>query len=243
MQNEFQNKGLARKAREFKSSVLKIAIQKDGELTDLSIGILSKISKRFLFLNNLAYPKKLFGTVPYRGNRIGYVYAKNNDLCRLVSCGSVDLAIVGLDRVIEENYPKNIEIIKTFKDSYSWPVVVAVPSNYDAKDLDRIKILATKFPMLSKKFLPKLGIGKFNLVVTHGSTEIMPYLTYLSTKVDAIVDLMITGKSLRDNSLIPVFPPLTYVYPVLITNKSAHGDLRKKKILERFIGLRYDARK
>lgn len=72
-----------------------------------------------------------------------------------------------------------------------------------------------------------------SVITTQGSTEAMSYVRSRGRKIDGTVDLVSSGRTLRDNGLVPWTPPITYVYPVLITNDAALNDSRKIELINK----------
>ncbi len=60
--------------------------------------------------------------------------------------------------------------------------------------------MATKFPILTRKFFNQHGYPEVNLITAEGTLEIAPTVGY----ADLIVDLISTGTTLRDNRLKPL---------------------------------------
>src|SRR3982751_2590547 len=84
----------------FRRTPIKIAVQKGG-------GSLTEISRDLLRdrLGILVPVKQKHDRSPVsitEDGQVGVVYARNKDLTRLVEHGAVDLAIVGSDRVMED---------------------------------------------------------------------------------------------------------------------------------------------
>jgi ATP phosphoribosyltransferase len=57
--------------------------------------------------------------------------------------------------------------------------------------------VATKYPLLTARFLQSHGIAPFTLIDAEGTLEVAPAIGY----ADAIVDLVSSGQTLRDNRL------------------------------------------
>ncbi len=199
----------------FQSSETKIAIQKDGELTDIS---------RFLLEQTLGVevPSRASGSrklVDVSGDgQFGFVYAKNKGICSLVGKGAVDLAVVGIDRVIEDDAEDTVDIVEDYQEKYNWPIVVATPLNSKIQDLGQIKRVATQYPKITDRFINRFGLEDIEVIPTAGGTELYPYVNY-GGDIDGIVDMSITGSSLKANGLVAWTPAITEVYPVLIRRR------------------------
>jgi len=63
----------------------------------------------------------------------------------------------------------------------------------------------------------------------------MPLLTHNEQKIDGIVDLKVSGSTMKANKMKAWEPALTKVYPVLIANKSIFNNPQKRKYLDNFL--------
>ncbi|MDX1918171.1 MAG: ATP phosphoribosyltransferase [Candidatus Caenarcaniphilales bacterium] len=118
------------------------------------------------------------------------------DVAVYVENGAADLGFVGSD-VIEEHSPKVLTLAALPYGRCD--LVLATPTISLIKDLasvpDYCKV-ATKFPNLTRRFFRQHGIP-VEIIKLYGSIEIAPLLK-LS---EAIVDLVGTGRTLRENGL------------------------------------------
>ena len=103
------------------------------------------------------------------------------------------------------------------------------------RSLNEIKIIATQYPVIAKKFTEKLGRPDIIIMHTEGSTEAMGYVRHQDKEVDAVIDLFVTGSTLRENGMIPWGPEITSIYPVLIVNIKALIDPGKKIVVEKLL--------
>jgi len=193
----------------FQSTSVKITIQKDGALTDIARSLL-------LDTYGIYVPPTPKGRVPITisdDGETGFIYARNKDICSLVTAGAVDLAIVGTDRIIEDGAEDKVEIIASYDDRYSWPLVLATPIDTPVKRADDISRVATQYPVITQRYFESIGRPDVEVVQTAGNTELYPYL---GTSIDAVVDLTSSGESLAAHNLAPWTPAISTVYPVLI---------------------------
>ncbi len=156
-------------------------------------GIKCKISpensRKLIFDTNVSY--------------LDIIVVRASDVPLYIESGKVDLGIVGKDTLLEskvENYYylKDLEIA-------SCRLVVA--GKKDKKLKSNMKI-ATKYPFLTQEFFQSKGLP-CSVLKLYGSMELAAVLG-LS---DAIVDLVDTGKTLKDNGLKEI---------CLINNISSH---------------------
>lgn len=114
-----------------------------------------------------------------------------------VENGAADIGIVGSD-ILNEEEPKVLTLM-----SFSFghcDLAVAVPKDSPIKKVSQIpdySRVATKFPKMARQYFRQLGIP-VEIIELNGSIEIAP-LTGLS---EAIVDLVATGTTLKENGLI-----------------------------------------
>jgi ATP phosphoribosyltransferase len=199
----------------FQAAETKIAIQKDGELTEISRYVLGNYLG--VELPNKDQRGRELVAVSEDG-RYGFAFARNKSICSLVGKGAVDLAIVGIDRVIEDQAEDEVAIIADFRGEYCWPLVVATRADSPIKSLGQISRVATQYPVMSDRYFNEAGITNVDIVPTQGSTELFPYLDF-DGPIDAIVDMSITGRSLAANNLVKWLPQIADIYPVLIEPK------------------------
>ncbi len=133
--------------------------------------------------------RKLIHEVPADGMRVMIVRA--TDVPAYVEHGAADIGIVGRDTVLEQNpdvyEPLDLGIGRC-------RLSVARPTG-DTSDPTPL-VVATKYPRLAEKFFSARG-RQIELIKLYGSIEIAP-LTGLS---DCIVDLVSTGRTLKENGL------------------------------------------
>ena len=196
---------------------LKLAIQKQGRLTEETLEFLRKSGLEFE-----SYRKKLFSLC--RNFPLEILYVRNDDISDYVSSGIVDLGIVGQNTLYEER-PKVRKLLNLRFGFCS--LFIAVPKESSVKSIIDLqgKVVATSYPESTKKFFEKNRI-KVNIFKINGSVELAPALGV----AEAIVDLVSTGSTLALNDL----RMLTKIYDseaVLIANNETVVD---NKLLLRF---------
>ncbi len=200
----------------FRAAETKIAIQKDGELTDLSREIISnhfsvKIPKR-------DPSDKRFVSVSEDG-AMGYAYVRNKDIGSLVARRMVDFAVIGADRLAEDDIDEMVDVVTSYEDRYSWPLVLAVPESSQIEAPDQIRRVATQYPRIAERFFKGQGLPDVEIIPTSGSTEMYPYLSREDAPIDAVIDIRVTGSSLEANNLVEWVPIVGTAFPVLIKSK------------------------
>ncbi|MGQ9622362.1 MAG: ATP phosphoribosyltransferase [Candidatus Caldatribacteriaceae bacterium] len=117
------------------------------------------------------------------------------DVATYVEYGAADLGLVGKDILLErENEVYELLDLGIGKCT----MVLAGPEGTTRGDLlkqERIRI-ATKYPHFTRRYLQEKGVNA-DVVALYGSIELAPAIGI----ADAIVDLVSTGKTLRENRL------------------------------------------
>lgn len=205
------------------SKNLKLAVQKDGRLTNDTLEFLRKSGLEF---EN--YKQRLFSLC--KNFPMEILYVRNNDIPNYVASGVVDLGVLGQNMLNEEK-PK---VKKLLNLKYGFcSLVVAIPKDSKITKLSDLenKTIATTYPRSTKNFFKDQGIN-VRIVRISGSVEIAPALGI----AQAIVDLTATGKTLAINDL----KILSRIYDsesVLVANKQSLLNGRKvllEKLMTRF---------
>jgi len=204
-----------------KNTNLKLAIQKNGRLTDEAIIFLRSAGLQF---EN--YRQKLFSSC--RNFPLEIVYVRDDDIPDYVESGAVDLGIVG-QNLINETRPK---VKKLLNLRYGFcSLCLAVPKESTIKSIKDLtdKIIATSYPSSTKYFFEKQNI-KVNIVKINGSVEIAPILGVAS----AIVDLVSTGSTLALSDL-KIIEKLYDSEAVLLANPGSTENPKRKKIIDKLL--------
>lgn len=205
---------------------LKLAIQKQGRLTDETLEFLRKSGLEFE-----SYKQRLFSSC--RNFPLEILYVRDDDIPDYVASGTVDLGILG-QNILNEERPK---VKKLLNLRYGFcSLIVAVPKESAVQKVADLKdkIIATSYPNSTKNFFKKNDIS-VEVVKISGSVEITPALGV----AQAIVDLTSSGSTLALNDL----RALTKVYDseaVLIANKQTLLNGKKvllEKLITRFKGV------
>jgi len=150
-----------------------------------------------------------------------FLNVRNQDVPTYVAYGAADLGVVGLD-VLEE---KEYDLIKLLDLGIGKCKVAIGYKKGKPLDFNKSQItIATKHINIAKKFFEKKAIA-INLVKLYGSIELAP-LVGLS---DAIVDIVETGTTMRQNGL-EVGETIMQSSAHLIANKNSYY-LKKEEIL------------
>lgn len=148
------------------------------------------------------------------------------DIPKFVNYGAADLGIVGKDILFETDLENNYYEILDLKIGICRMSLASLDNKLPKNK--KIKV-ATKYPSFAKDFFSKLS-KDIDIVILKGAIEIAPILG-LS---DCIVDLVQTGKTLKENGLKEL-DLISNISSKLIVNKSSFKSNNKtiKNLLEK----------
>ena len=205
-----------------------IAIPKGRILKELT-PILTKVNivpeKDFFNLNSR---KIMFSS---NNKLVDFIKVRSFDVVNFVAYGGAHLGIVGLDVIEEFSYeeiyaPVNLGI-GVCRLSVAEPLKMALKD--DPKTWSHLKI-ATKYPKITKKHFALRGV-QAECLKLNGALEIAPKLD-LSNR---IVDLVSTGKTLKENDLIEVEKIMDITSYLIVNRNMAKTYPNKiKKIIANF---------
>ena len=157
-----------------------------------------------------------------------YIKVRAFDVCTFVAFGAAQIGIAGDDVVQEYDYsevyaPLNLNIGHC-RLSIAAPINLL--KNEDPSSWSNIRV-ATKYPNLTKRFFADKGV-QVDPIKLNGSMELAPSLSMCRR----IVDLVSTGKTLKENGLKEV-ETIIEVQSKLIINRTAYKT--KIKIIESLI--------
>lgn len=153
---------------------------------------------------------------------IEVVLAKAADVITYIEHGVCDVGIVGEDTIMEHGkYFHELLDLNFGKCKFA----LAGIKGKDFYEGYTHKVIASKYPNVTKNYFNAKGID-VEIVKIEGSVELAPILK-LS---DAIVDIVETGSTLRENGL-EVYEDVAYISTRLIVNTAAIK-LKKKEIDE-----------
>ena len=182
---------------------LRIALTK-GRLEKDTIGLLEKMGYDCTAVREKG--RKLILPV---GDSIEVVLAKAADVITYVEHGVCDMGVVGKDTIMEMN-GKFFEVVDLGFGRCKFALAGKKGDNFYQGY--NVKTIATKYPNVSRSFFEKKGMD-VEIVKIEGSVELAPLLN-LS---DAIVDIVETGTTLKENGL-EVFEDVCPISARLIVN-------------------------
>ncbi|MBI2338539.1 ATP phosphoribosyltransferase [Candidatus Daviesbacteria bacterium] len=200
---------------------IKLAIQKEGRLTEETLEFLRKSGFEFE-----SYKQRLFSLC--RNFPMEILYVRDDDIPDYVASGIVDLGILG-QNILNEERP-NVKKLLNLRYGFC-SLIVAVPKESGIKDIQDLKgkTIATSYPQSAKKFFKENNIT-IDIVEISGSVEITPALGV----AQAIVDLVSTGSTLALNDL----RILTKIYDseaVFVANKKTIASNEKQILLQKLV--------
>ncbi len=186
-------------------------------------GRITKECKNLLNKTSFAPDPQLFNdstrklTFNSTNKNIDYIKVRSFDVCTFVAFGAAHLGIAGDDVVQEFDYsevyaPLDLNI------GHCRLSVAALETLLDKEDpstWSNIRI-ATKYPNIAKNFYAKKGV-QVEAIKLNGSMELAPTLSMCRR----IVDLVSTGKTLKENGLKEI-EKIMDVQSKLIVNRSAY---------------------
>lgn len=194
---------------------LRIALTK-GRLEKDTVGLFEKIGYDCTAVREKG--RKLI--LPIAGRRFEVVLAKAADVITYVEHGVCDLGVVGKDTIME-NGRSFYEVLDLGFGKCRF--ALAGPKGADFFSGYSAKTIATKYPNVARSFFEGRGMD-VRVIKIEGSVELAPLLG-LS---DAIVDIVETGTTLKENGL-EVIENICDISARLIVN-AASLKLRKQEI-------------
>ena len=170
-----------------------IALAK-GRLAELSIELFEAIGLDCAEMKEKS--RKLIFTD--EKNKIKFIMVKASDVPTYVEYGVADIGIVGKDTLMEEG--RNLYEMINLKFG-ACKMVVAGPENLK-EGLDQLnhKRIATKYPNIAKDYFQNQKGQTIEVIKLNGSVELAP----LVGLVDVIVDIVESGKTLKENGLVVI---------------------------------------
>lgn len=194
---------------------LRIALTK-GRLEEKTVEMLEKIGLDCSAVHNKG--RRLI--LPIGNGEIEVVLAKANDVITYVEHGVCDLGVVGKDTILEKG-GSYYELLNLGFGKCRF--ALAGPKGTDFFSGYRAKTIASKYPNVARSYFENKAMD-VRIIKIEGSVELAPLLG-LS---DAIVDIVETGSTLKENGL-EVIDTVCTISARLIAN-TASLKLRKSEI-------------
>jgi ATP phosphoribosyltransferase len=136
-----------------------------------------------------------------------FILAKPMDVATYVEHGVADLGIAGKDVLLEEE--RDVYELLDLKISSCYLAVAGLP---DTKMNDVAPKIATKYPNIAAAYFREQG-EQVEIIKLNGSIELAPLIGL----ADRIVDIVSTGRTLKENGLVE-YETITTVTSRLIVN-------------------------
>lgn len=151
-----------------------------------------------------------------------FMLVRSQDVPVYVERGAADIGVVGLD-VLEEKQSRLVRLLDL--EFGKCKVAIGSPNDY-VLDFSKPKLkIATKMENITKAYFAKKAIS-VDIIKLYGSIELAP----LVGMADAIVDLVETGSTLRQNNL-KIDEVIMEVSAYLVANSNSFY-AQKREILE-----------
>lgn len=148
---------------------------------------------------------------------VDFVLAKAKDVLTYVDYGVVDMGVVGKDTLME--FERDYYEVLDLKFGKCKFAIAGLPNNKLFEGYSR-KRIATKYPKVASEYLRGKGLD-VDIVNIEGSVELAPVLGLC----DAIIDIVETGTTLKENGLV-IIEDICKISTRLIVNKAS---LKTKK--------------
>ncbi|MCY6960497.1 ATP phosphoribosyltransferase [Clostridium brassicae] len=160
---------------------------------------------------------------------INFFLVKAPDVVTYVEYGAADIGIVGKDTLFETN--KEFYEVLDLKIGECKFAVASLPGfkiDDGYRNEYRKKKIATKYPGVARKYFSKRG-QDVEIIKIEGSVELAPIVKL----ADAIVDIVETGETLRENGLV-IVDDICNISARMIVNKASMKTKREEimKIIE-----------
>ncbi|MCA1899411.1 MAG: ATP phosphoribosyltransferase [Chloroflexi bacterium] len=185
---------------------IRLSLPSNGRLQQGALDFLSAAGLTVLKQN----PRQYQAEIPVLPG-LSVLFQRAGDIVVSARQGSVDFGVTGLD-VIEEKRGENGDVL-VLHDALGFghcALTLAVPETWEGvSDMASLRAfsasrsrplrVATKFPVLTERFLNRHGIPHI-LIAGEGALEAAPAIGY----ADLISDLVSSGQTLQDNRLRPL---------------------------------------
>ncbi|HJN35146.1 MAG: ATP phosphoribosyltransferase [Prochlorococcus sp.] len=175
--------------------MITVALAKGALLKDS----VARFADAGLDFNSVLDPDNRQLMVPSRCGRARALLVRNGDVPVYVAYGQAQLGVVGYD-VLREHQMPVAQLVDLGFGGCRMSVAVKASSGYErAADLPAHCRVASKFTHCAREFFDALDLP-VELVHLTGSVELGP----LTGIAEAIVDLVASGRTLRDNGLVAI---------------------------------------
>ena len=200
---------------------MKIAIQRNGRLTEDSVALLRACGLSFEFQKQSLYS-------PCSNFDLDVLAIRDDDIPEYVQDGVADLGIIGENVLQERNARVHILAPLGFGGC---KLMISVPQRSAIRKVSDLhgRRIGTTYPTILKAFLRDNKV-KAEIIELSGSVELAPSLNV----ADVICDIVSTGTTAKMNGL-RTFCTVLESQAVLVANPTAMRDKKKRAIIDRLM--------
>ncbi len=148
----------------------------------------------------------------FESERFRFMIVRASDVPTYVEYGAADLGLVGKDTLFEGGYDL-FELLDLKIGICRLSLATVKGEKLPER---RVLKIATKYPWITKSFFSQRG-RQVEIIKLYGSMEIAPIVGL----AHAIVDLVSTGKTLRENNLEEIEVILPYISSMVVSNRKS----------------------
>ncbi|HZG80456.1 MAG TPA: ATP phosphoribosyltransferase [Brevibacillus sp.] len=148
--------------------------------------------------------------IPVENAQLEFILAKPTDVPTYVEYGVADVGVVGKDVLLEEE--RDVYELLDLQIGYCRMMVAGMP---DWKPTEAPRV-ATKYPKIASRYFREQG-QQVEVIKLNGSVELAPMIGL----ADRIVDIVSTGRTLRENGLIEL-EHICEITTRLIANRASY---------------------
>jgi ATP phosphoribosyltransferase len=205
------------------SKMLRVALPSKGTLAAPASAMLVEAGYR-----QRHDPKDL--TVIDAANEVEFFFLRPRDISVYVGSGELDLGITGRDLVLDSQAPVTERLALGFGGS-SFRYAAPLGREWKVGDLDGLRV-ATAYPRLVAADLARHGV-QVTLIQLDGAVEISVQLGV----ADAIADVVGSGRTLRQHSLVAFGDPICTSEAVLVERSGARPSPERAQLAARLQGV------
>ncbi len=200
---------------------MKIAIQRNGRLTEDSVALLRACGLSFEFQKQSLYS-------PCRNFDLDVLAIRDDDIPEYVQDGVADLGIIG-ENILKERHAR-VHILAPLGFG-ACKLMISVPQRSAIRSVPQLKgmRIGTTYPAILKSFLRTNSV-RAEIITLSGSVELAPNLNV----ADAICDIVSTGTTAKMNGLRTLCTVLES-QAVLVANPEAMRQKKKRTLIERLM--------
>ncbi|KMZ44066.1 ATP phosphoribosyltransferase [Brevibacillus sp. HB1.3] len=148
--------------------------------------------------------------IPVENAKLEFIMAKPTDVPTYVEYGVADVGVVGKDVLLEEE--RDVYELLDLHIGYCRMMVAGLP---DWKPTEALRV-ATKYPKIASRYFREQG-QQVEVIKLNGSVELAPMIGL----ADRIVDIVSTGRTLRENGLVEL-ESICEITTRLIANRASY---------------------